>query len=88
MLGLRPEIYSADITVITDAQGIAEITRDNLPIGFYNCPYVVTFFNGTVNGFIYFMQVKDYNGNPVANQEVSMRIIFIPNILGITQHQN
>jgi hypothetical protein len=88
LLVLKPEIYSADITVTTDAQGIAEITRGNLPIGFYNCPYVVTFFNGTVSGFIYFMQVKDYNGNPVANQEVSMRLIFIPNILGITQHQN
>jgi hypothetical protein len=88
LLGLRPEIYSVDITVTTDAQGLAEITRGSLPIGFYNCPYVVTFFNGTVSGFIYYVQVKDYNGNPVANQEVSMRLIFIPNILDITQHQN
>lgn len=88
LLGVRPEIYSADITVTTDARGIAEVSRGNLPIGFMNCPYVVTFFNGSSEGYKYYFQITDYNGNPIANQKVSMTVIYIPNILDIMQHQS
>lgn len=85
LIGLRPEVYYSDITVTTDENGFAQIASGNLPIGYYNYNYIITFFNGTTDGFFYYIKATDYNGVPVANQQITFTLLYIPNILDIAQ---
>lgn len=88
LLQFKPDIYYTDLDVTTDSQGIVELSTANLPIGYYNCQYVLTFFNGTSAGFRYYLQARDYSGNILANRRFTFTLIYIPRILDVEQEFN
>ena len=71
-------VQQEQITITTDASGIAEISGYHLPIAVENYGFVMQFFNGASNGFKYYVQVKDYSGNPIANQTITFVLYYIP----------
>ncbi len=64
----------------TDDDGLLKLVNigNYIPIFAKNFPYVTNFFNGSGAGYHPYIKITNYNGTPLANQSVSMRLCVLP----------
>ena len=76
-----PYIDYASISGTTDNNGLLDLESlgNCIPLIVYNNnPYITQFFNGATDSYHPYVRIINYDGTPIANTQVTLRLIVLP----------